>query len=41
MISGVAKAQEIFSTVFAVVVVSVLIQGTSLEWVGRKLGLTD
>jgi len=41
LIDGVSKAQEIFSTVFTVVVVSVLIQGTTLEWVGRKLGLTD
>lgn len=41
LIDGVSKAHEIFSTVFTVVVVSVLIQGTTLEWVGRKLGLTD
>jgi cell volume regulation protein A len=39
MIAGVPKSQEIFATVFAVVVVSVLIQGTTLGPAARKLGL--
>jgi potassium/hydrogen antiporter len=38
-IEGAPKSQEIFATVFAVVLVSVLIQGTTLGLAARKLGL--
>lgn len=41
MIDGVPKSQEIFATVFAVVLVSVLVQGTTLEPAARKLGLVE
>lgn len=41
MIAGVPKAQEIFATVFAVVVVSVLIQGSTLVKVGQWLGCME
>lgn len=41
IIAGVPKAAEIFSTVFLVVVVSVLVQGTSLGWVAKTLGLME
>lgn len=39
LIGGVPQAGEIFATVFVVVVVSVLLQGTSLPWVAARLGL--
>ena len=39
VIAGVPKSQEIFATVFAVVVVSVLIQGTTLGALAHRLGL--
>jgi potassium/hydrogen antiporter len=41
VIAGVPKAQEIFATVFAVVVVSVLLQGTTLQVVAKKLDVAE
>ena len=37
---GVRESGTIFDAVFFVVLVSTLVQGTTLEWVGRRLGLT-
>jgi potassium/hydrogen antiporter len=37
--SGVAPADTIFNTVFFVVLVSTILQGTTLEWVAGRLGL--
>jgi potassium/hydrogen antiporter len=39
--SEVANAETIFNAVFFVVVVSALVQGTTLEWVAERLGLVD
>jgi cell volume regulation protein A len=39
--SGVGSGETIFNAVFFIVVVSVLIQGTTLEWVAERLGLVD
>ena len=39
--SQVGKAETIFNAVFFVVVVSALVQGTTLEWVATRLGLVD
>jgi cell volume regulation protein A len=39
--SNVAHNDKIFNAVFFVVVVSALIQGTTLEWVARRLGLVS
>ena len=38
---GVPGAEEIFDVVFFVVLVSVLVQGTSLPWVARRLGVAE
>jgi cell volume regulation protein A len=37
----IAKAETIFNAVFFVVVVSALLQGTTLEWIARRLDLVD
>jgi potassium/hydrogen antiporter len=37
--SDVEEKETIFNAVFFVVVISVIVQGTTLEWVARKLGL--
>jgi cell volume regulation protein A len=39
--SSVGEAETIFNAVFFVVVVSALVQGTTLEWVAKKLDLVD
>ena len=39
--SDVEHAETIFNAVFFVVVVSALVQGTTLEWVAERLGLVD
>ncbi len=39
--SEIGRAETIFNAVFFVVVVSALLQGTTLEWVARGLGLVD
>lgn len=39
VLAGVAGAGKVFDLVFFVVVVSVLVQGTSIRWVARRLGL--
>jgi cell volume regulation protein A len=39
--SGIGEAETIFNAVFFVVVVSALLQGTTLEWVAERLGLVD
>jgi cell volume regulation protein A len=39
--SSVRHSQTIFNSVFFVVIVSTLIQGTTLEWLARRLGLTS
>ena len=39
--SDVGEAEEIFNAVFFVVVVSALVQGTTLEWVAARLGVVD
>ncbi|MGE5690518.1 MAG: potassium/proton antiporter [Pseudomonadota bacterium] len=36
---GIAESDTIFNAVFFVVLVSALLQGTTLEWVARRLGL--
>jgi len=39
--SDIPRAESIFNAVFFVVIASVLIQGTTLEWMARRLGLVD
>ena len=39
--SHVGEAETIFNAVFFVVVVSALVQGTTLEWVAQRLDLVD
>lgn len=39
--SEIKGAETIFNAVFFVVIVSALIQGTTLEWVAQKLGVVD
>ena len=39
--SGLGKAETIFNAVFFVVVVSTLLQGTTLEWLATRLALVD
>jgi cell volume regulation protein A len=39
--SKVGEAETIFNAVFFIVIVSVLLQGTTLEWVAGRLGLVD
>jgi cell volume regulation protein A len=39
--SGVGESKTIFNAVFFVVVVSALVQGTTLEWVAERLGQVD
>jgi len=39
--SQVGESETIFNAVFFVVVVSTLVQGTTLEWVAERLGLVD
>ncbi len=41
MIAGVEKSGLIFNIVFFVTIVSLLVQGTSINFVARKLGLTE
>jgi potassium/hydrogen antiporter len=39
--SGVRQSDTIFNAVFFVVIVSTLMQGTTLEWLAQRLGLTS
>ncbi len=39
VVSGVAGARGVFDVVFFIVVVSALVQGTSIRWLARRLGL--
>jgi len=39
LVAGIKVSSVIFNLVFFVVLTSVLIQGTSLSWVTRRLGL--
>lgn len=39
--SGIEHSNEIFNAVFFVVLVSALMQGTTLDWVAQKLGVVD
>lgn len=39
--SGIDNADTIFNAVFFVVIISALIQGTTLEWMARRLGVID
>ena len=39
--SHIGRSETIFNAVFFVVIASVLIQGTTLEWVARRLSLVD
>lgn len=39
--ANIPKSEVIFNIVFFVVLISALIQGTSLEWVAKKLGVVD
>lgn len=39
VVSGVAGASRVFDVVFFIVVVSALVQGTSIRWLARRLGL--
>jgi cell volume regulation protein A len=39
--SKIPRGETLFNAVFFVVIASVLIQGTTLEWVARRLGLVD
>jgi potassium/hydrogen antiporter len=41
LLAGVPGAQQIFNLVFFIVVVSVLLQGISIAWVARLLGVND
>jgi cell volume regulation protein A len=39
MIAGVPGAREVFHVVFVVIVISALVQGTTVKWLTRRLGL--
>lgn len=39
MVAGLPKAEEIFNVVFFVVLLSALVQGTTMAWAARRLGL--
>lgn len=39
--AGMEKAETLFNAVFFVVVISTLLQGTTLEWLARHLGLVE
>ncbi len=39
VVAGVAGAHEVFDVVFFIVVVSAIVQGTSIRWLARRLGL--
>jgi cell volume regulation protein A len=41
LLAGLPRAQQIFNLVFFIVVVSVLLQGISMAWVARLLGVND
>ena len=41
LIAHTPRSQEIFATVFCVVVFSVLIQGSSLGWAADRLGISE
>jgi len=40
VIEGVAHSKEFFNIVFFAVVISTLVQGTTVEWLARRLGVT-
>jgi cell volume regulation protein A len=40
VIEGIKQSDELFNIVFFAVVVSTLLQGTTVEWLARKLGVT-
>ncbi|MBP1634818.1 MAG: antiporter [Acidobacteria bacterium] len=40
LVAGIAQAERLFAIVFFIVLVSALVQGTSVPWVARRLGLT-
>jgi cell volume regulation protein A len=41
LLAGLARADELFHLVFFIVIMSVLLQGMSLGWVARRLGVED
>lgn len=41
LLAGVPEATTIFNVIFFIVVVSVLLQGMSVNWVSRRLGVND
>jgi cell volume regulation protein A len=40
LVAGVAEAERLFAIVFFIVLTSALVQGTSVPWVARRLGLS-
>ena len=40
VIAGVGESTEIFNIVFFAVLVSTLLQGTTFDWLARRLGVT-
>ncbi|MCA0359895.1 MAG: potassium/proton antiporter [Armatimonadetes bacterium] len=41
LLAGIPRSQEIFNLVFFVVLLSALLQGTTIPWLSRKLGLIE
>ena len=41
LLAGIPRSQEIFNLVFFVVLLSALLQGTTIRWLSRKLGLVE